>query len=288
MKDAINIGFLGGDTRQIELINSLSESNNVVSTGIDKAVSQIKALNLNIEEMLQKSDYIVLPIPITKDGLYFYTPFSEFKTPINGTLAMKMKNKKIFCYGAERLINICQKFENCKYYDLASHESFVLANAEITAKCAVEMAKKELNIPLKKAKILVCGFGRIGKFLTNILQPMGTDLTVSARKPDDLLKIKALKAKAALTTELKDCGEFDLIINTVPSLIFDEKLLKTITGKTVIIDLASMPGGIDKAAAEKLGIKAIHATGLPGKMAPLESAIAMKNIIYDILKEEME
>ena len=53
----------------------------------------------------------------------------------------------------------------------------------------------------------------------------------------------------------------------------------------LIIDLASNPGGVDRVASKKLGIKTIWALSLPGKVAPLTSAEFIRDTIYNILKE---
>ena len=56
-------------------------------------------------------------------------------------------------------------------------------------------------------------------------------------------------------------------------------------GKPLLVDLASRPGGVDDAAAEKIGIRVIHALSLPGKAAPRAAGEIMKNTIYNILEE---
>ena len=79
----------------------------------------------------------------------------------------------------------------------------------------------------------------------------------------------------------KGLNEYDIIFNTIPTLMLDEKRLKKVKKECVIIDLASVPGGIDFDMAKNLGIKTIWSLGLPGKVAPLTSA----NYIKDILKK---
>ena len=54
----------------------------------------------------------------------------------------------------------------------------------------------------------------------------------------------------------------------------------------MIIDLASYPGGVDFAYAEKCGIKAIHALSLPGKIAPKSAGEIIESTILNILKED--
>lgn len=77
------------------------------------------------------------------------------------------------------------------------------------------------------------------------------------------------------------------MLNTVPALIFDEQLLMNTDKDTLFIDLASKPGGIDKAAATSFDIDVIHALGLPGKTAPKTAGIIIKNTIVNMLEEDV-
>lgn len=286
MTKKIDVGILGGDKRQIELINCLKkEGHNVFATGFDKALSKISVFDYNVMEMLENSEFLIFPIPISKDNIYFNTPFSDFKTPIINCIR-EMNHKKIFCFDSSKLLKICPDFKKYHYYDLAKDEKFLLGNAKITAECAIKLAKEEFNkTTFKDFKILICGFGRIGKYLTELLIKENAKLTVSARKQEDINKIERLKIKAIFTQNLKEYSGFDLIFNTIPYLIFDEKTLKSTANHSTIIDLASLPGGVDKISAEKLNIKLIHALALPGKMAPENSAELIKNTILNIIEE---
>jgi dipicolinate synthase subunit A len=51
------------------------------------------------------------------------------------------------------------------------------------------------------------------------------------------------------------------------------------------MDLASKPGGMDFAAASRLGLKAMWALSLPGEIAPETSGENIKNTLYNILSE---
>ena len=55
--------------------------------------------------------------------------------------------------------------------------------------------------------------------------------------------------------------------------------------ETLLIDLASNPGGIDKKAIKDRNLKFVWALSLPGKVAPTTSAEFIKNTIYNILRE---
>ena len=77
--------------------------------------------------------------------------------------------------------------------------------------------------------------------------------------------------KTLNTKNLRTVKRFDIAFNTIPRLIFDRELLMNTDTNTLIIDLASLPGGVDFDTAEKLGIYAVRALSLPGKCAPKTS-----------------
>ena len=80
------------------------------------------------------------------------------------------------------------------------------------------------------------------------------------------------------------CGKYDIIFNTIPSLILDEQKLKLLKKNAVIIDLASKPGGVDFNKAKELNIKTIWALALPGKVAPVTSAKYLQECIQEYIK----
>lgn len=80
-------------------------------------------------------------------------------------------------------------------------------------------------------------------------------------------------------------GEFDFIFNTIPHLILDKSNLKLVKKESIIIDLASKPGGIDFEEADRLGLQNEWALALPGKVAPKTSAKYIHEIIKRILND---
>ena len=57
-------------------------------------------------------------------------------------------------------------------------------------------------------------------------------------------------------------------------------------GNSIILDLASAPGGTDFEAARAFGIRALTAPGLPGKWSPQTAAEAVRDAVYNILEDE--
>ena len=142
----------------------------------------------------------------------------------------------------------------------------------------------EYDGTVNNSKCLVAGYGRIGRVLSDILSGLGADVTVSARNLRDIEFIKARGFHAVFTNNLT--GKYDIIFNTIPCMIFDSHTLAKVASNALVIDLASMPGGVDFNSAERLGIKAVHALSLPGKVAPKTSGIIIKNAVYNIIREE--
>ena len=160
------------------------------------------------------------------------------------------------------------------------------ANAVPTAEGAIQIALEELPITLHGAKVLVVGYGRLGRALAPRLAALGAKVSVSARKWEDLAWIEAAGYAAEHTGELAGwlCG-YDLVVNTVPARVLDEEALRDLKPGCLLIDLASKPGGVDFEAARALGVRAIWALSLPGKAAPVTAGQAVKSSVYHILNE---
>lgn len=156
-----------------------------------------------------------------------------------------------------------------------------IANAVPTAEGAIQIAMEELATTIFGLKVLVVGYGRISKVLSRLLRSMGARVTVSARKFSDLAWIEADGFTPAHTNDLGEAMEgSQLIINTVPAAVLNEELLTKVQKGCLLIDLASKPGGIDFSTASRLGLKAIWALSLPGKVAPITAG----KIIFDTMQ----
>jgi dipicolinate synthase subunit A len=60
----------------------------------------------------------------------------------------------------------------------------------------------------------------------------------------------------------------DILISSVPSQVIGEKELAVVPKHALLVDLAAPPGGIDRDAAARLGLKFVWARGL-GSRAPI-------------------
>lgn len=284
------ISIIGGDLRIVKLAEMLAKDEFELYTyAIDKAESLKKIKNIiqcdTIEETIKNGDIIVGSIPLSSNNLEVNTPFSD-KTVSLQELAEKIKGKTFIAGNIKKDFLDLAKDSNTKIIDLLDREELVVLNTISTAEGAIQIAMEETTRTIHESNVLVLGFGRVGKILANMLKGIGANVFCEARKNVDLAWIKAYGYEPIRLNELENSlGKFNIIINTIPSIILEEKQLEKVNKDCLIIDLASNPGGIDRNSAKKLEIKTIWALSLPGKVAPLTSAEFIKDTIYNILKE---
>ena len=88
------------------------------------------------------------------------------------------------------------------------------------------------------------------------------------------------------TKDLKEyIDRYSIIINTAPAVLLDAETLERANRSSLVIDLASKPGGVDFETAAALGIRAVWLLSLPGKIAPLTAGETIGKTISNILAE---
>lgn len=161
--------------------------------------------------------------------------------------------------------------------DLLKDETYLTENARITAYCTLQIAAPLLPLPLKKTQTLIIGWGRIGKYLTDMLTERHCPITVAARSAEDRQTLHSLGIHALDTAHL--CSllpEFGLIINTVPHPVLSSED-RALCRNAVMIDLASKKG--------IAGEDVIWARGLPGIHAPEKSGKLIADTFLRMVKE---
>lgn len=152
-------------------------------------------------------------------------------------------------------------------------EAYTRENAALTAEGALFCAAARMNRAIRYARCLVIGYGRIGKALTGLLRGMGAEVMVAARREES--RREAGENSVSIQDITGALPPMDAVFNTVPAPVLGEKELRCAKPDCVLIDLASAPYGIDRDAAEALGLKAFLESGLPGRYCPLSAAKAL-------------
>ena len=156
----------GGDLRQVYLAEKLaSKGNEVYAIGFDENISfsdDICQLE-NIIMLNNRVDYIVLPLPVSTDGVMVNTPFCKQCIPLNSLTTVLKDNGIIF---GGKFNNASKKvFTNCRIdtIDYFDREELNVLNAVPTAE-EIQIAMEE---PAQRylGKVLICRFQRITKVL---------------------------------------------------------------------------------------------------------------------------
>lgn len=166
-----------------------------------------------------------------------------------------------------------------------AEESFLVHNAVLTAEAAICVAKDNSDLSLINAPILIVGYGRIAKALHHILSAYSSNITVCARNSGDRAVAQSSGANVIAFDDLKKKSDYSFVFNTVPHPVFNDLELKVLSKSTILIDLASFPGGVDKHLASVLGVKLIEARGLPGKYSPKSAGKIIAVTTHKIIKE---
>ena len=267
-------------TNEKELLTELEKREiQAKSKGLEKGtidISEEKTFDNNLERDKQNKKIIIGPIPYSTDGKTLYAPFCNKKLDIN-----LLKDKKIIAG------KIPEEVADIKSIDILKNEYFTIRNTVPTAEGAIAKAIELTDINIDKANIMVLGFGRVGKTLCYKLKNLGANVYAEARKERDLAWIDVFGYNAIPLEKINEnICKMDIIFNTIPELILDKSKLILMNGKTLIIDLASKPGGTDFESANKMGIKAILYSGIPGKIASEYEAELIKEVIYKEIKRK--
>ncbi len=279
---------LGGDERSLCLAYELMEDGHHVKIfGFDKLEKKLDIEeSSSLREAIKDADIIIGPLPFTRDEKTINAPFYSGKIDINNVIKL-VHSEQLLTVGKvdEDILELFNK-NNINIKDYFHREEMQILNAIPTAEGAIELAMAEMPITIHGSNILILGYGRIGKVLSKMIQGIGATVYVAARKYSDIAWIKSCGYNPVLFKDIEEhLYNMDLVFNTVPELILDEYMLNKFNGKSIVIDLASKPGGVDFEKAEALGVKVNHALGLPGKAAPVTAARVIKETVYNIVRE---
>lgn len=284
----IKYAIVGGDMRNVYLAELLKKDYQYVEIyGFEKSGKPWAVKDAPLDFILDGAKVIIGGIPFVAENGFISTPLSKNKTTVSEVIE-KIEENSIFIAGKiPESVNKQLEAKNIRHVDIVEREELMILNAVPTAEGAIHILIQELPMTLMDSRILIVGYGRIGKILSKMLHAFGTDVWVSARKYADIAWIETQGLKPVPIHQLaRYVSDMDAIVNTAPSLVITREILEKTRSGCFLLDLASKPGGIDFKAAEELGFKVIWSLGLPGKIAPLTAGDIIRRTVYNIIEEE--
>ena len=274
MEKQLAFTVIGGDRRSFFTAKRLREK------GFETEIFALKDEKefLPAEEI--RSDIVILPIPLTRDGIHIFAPESSAKILISDVLASVSEHSLVF---AGNVKNIADN----RILDYARRETFALMNAVPTAEGALLLAMQKGTRTVFGMRVAIIGYGKVAFATAKLFHSVGAEVTVFARKAQARTEAHMMGYTAKPLAELSTfAGEYDLLINTVPARILEREILSKVSAGAWIMDLASAPFGLDFEEAKKLGVRAEPASGLPGKVFPETAGYAVADTVLELLREK--
>ncbi len=276
----MKITIAGGDLRMLTVGSLLSELGYACDGfGFGERIKDFPSITPSSPlEALENASAVILPLPCEKDG-FLNTPFSSSRILL----------EDIFSSADEDTLFIGGRLSKSgeRYIDYSEREDFKIKNAVPTAEGAVALAMKELDTTLYGSNAVVVGYGRIGKYLSAILRDLGASVTVLARSLESRAYAESNRIRAVGFDKIQaPLSESDVVFNTVPTIVIGERELALMKPGSLLIDLASLPGGVDENAARNYGMNFLRALSLPGKVAPTTAGRIVFETVRSILLEK--
>lgn len=229
------------------------------------------------EKEAQNSDVLLLPVPTTRNSKTVFAPLAK-KEVLLSDIERLTKNGTL-------ILTCNYMFEGKNCIDYGKDDAYCLLNAIPTAEGAIKLAIENTPFTLWGSRVLVIGCGRTGKILADRLKNIGCRVTVSARKQSDFALISAAGCRCEYTADIPKSLNYDIIFNTVDVKVIPDDAFKECTA-SLIIDLSSK-GGFDISTAQRCGITAIKAPGLPGKTAPETAGKILAKTVKEIIESKI-
>ena len=269
--------FIGGDKRQQYAAQYLMQKGCSVAFADDCP---------EFEQLISNADYIVLPLPVSRDSTRVNSPLSIAPVPLKRVIRAVEKEQTVFAGMPSEDFADSLKCKGVTLYDYYKNEALTILNSISTAEGVIFEIIGNTNANIHSMKIAVIGYGKAGSAIARRLSALGAEVVVAARSERDRAAALSDNCKAIDLYKFEQIAEnCELVVNTVPARVIDEKIIEKLPKSCLMIEVSSAPYGIDFQAAEKHGIRVIRAPSLPGRTAPKSAGEAIAKTILGVVEQ---
>ncbi len=164
------------------------------------------------------------------------------------------------------------------------YDEIAIYNSVPTAEGVIYHMIKNTDTTIHQSSVLVVGSGRTGITIARDLDALGANVSVTYRRAKDEARLFEMGVEPLhIDLMVPALPHYDVIVNTVPVLLFDKQALDQVKQDAYIIDVSSKPGGVDFDYAKKIGINAELAGSLPSYIAPKTAAYYLYRFIKNYI-----
>ena len=279
--------MVGGDKRNIELARMLSARGCTVKLfGFVNYERETPMQCKNLYEAVTGADCIIGPTPCSHNGDALNAPFHNAPIYVEDLFRL-IKPHQQFLAGVIKpeLLQLASKY-NIHIIDMLNREELLIRNAIPTAEGAIKIAIEETDITLHGNRMMVIGYGRIGKILSKMLRGLGAKVMAVVNNDEAAAFAESGSHEVVYFEDMEGhLKQADVIFNTVPQILLDKNNMRHIRKNTLIIDLASPPYGVEVNDSRDFGLKVLYTNSLPGKIAPVTTASYILETVNNIISE---
>ena len=193
----------GGDLRQVSAARRLAQTHTVFLTGFDRfgALPENVTAVQNISGLSQEFDVLILPMPVTQDGVFLHTPFGSTAVRLSALLPLVKPGGLVIGGRMTEAERAMIESAGLNAADYAAKETFAVRNAVPTAEGALQIVMQEMPVTLHGLPCLILGAGRVSRALQPRLSALHADVTVAARRCDDLARRDGCERKPAISVK---------------------------------------------------------------------------------------
>nr|WP_295970075.1 dipicolinic acid synthetase subunit A [uncultured Bacillus sp.] len=289
----MQIAIIGGDARQLEIIRKLAELDAKLSLigfeQLDHAFTG--AAKVKISEVdFPQLDSLILPVSGTGLEGQVDTIFSNEKVILQEDMIANTPSHCVVYTGITNpyLTGIMERSRR-RLVPIFNRDDVAIYNSIPTVEGTIMLAIQHTDFTIHGSNVMVLGLGRVGMSVARTFHMLGAKVTVGARKTEHFARITEMGMTPFHLDELSNwVKQTDICINTIPFPIVTAAVISKMPAHTLIIDLASKPGGTDFRYAEKRGVKALLAPSLPGIVAPKTAGNIIANVLSRLLQEDFD
>ncbi len=258
-----NVAVLGGDERALWLARRIKDE------GIHVTTQGLVAGDEDGSEPL-KADAVILPYPFVSRGGQV-RGLTGWRAPLKDVLRRLPEGVPLLGGEPEEEYPLPSGYINLLNDGVLQSE-----NAAISAEGAIVLSARHLTETLESLPVIITGFGLFGRKLAEKSLALGARVLVAARSEEARKQALAIGAEACDFSQLPcRANKTAMLLNTVPFPIIGRELLSVLPPDCLLVELASAPYGIDRVAAQRLGLKLLSIPGIPAQYAPQSAAQAL-------------
>ena len=268
----MRIAIVGGDARMPHAAAALERAGHKVSTSAEGG-TPLSPLSL------ADAEGILLPHPLTRDGVHLNAPTSPIAVPLDALFAMLPKGVPLFCGLADGSMQM--RAEGHPLLPYAEDDGYLARVAALTAEGALPYLLGRGGTALADTPCLILGAGRLAGALLTLLCGLQTPTAVLARRT--LPPLFGNICPRPLDTLPDLISAYPVVINTIPACVLTPAVLARCTRGTLILELSAVAGAVDAEACKRLGLDLMVLPALPGRYAPKSAGEAIATAVLKLL-----